>query len=122
MQQGYYFSTQAGNPNEATSVAPVDPSGTAEGGSKIWSIATLTNPAENTVTAVQAKTTLSDAEPNDQQKKAETLPNDVQPREPEPGPCDKSSHQQQEAVVPIKEEPMAEEPRSSSGPVKVGGL
>ena len=125
MQQGYYFSTQARNPEEATSVAPVDPSGTAEGGSKIWSIATLTDPAESTVTAAQAKTTLSDAEPSNQQKyEAGTGPQAVQPREPEPGPgpCDKGSLQEQEAVVPIKEEPMAEEPRSSGGPVKVAGL
>ena len=126
MQQGYYFSTQDRNPDPTASVAHLDcdSSGTAEGGSKIWSIATLTDSPESTLAANQTKTTLSDASVNNRPEQQQvdagtaTPPSSVRPNEPEPG--DKSSCQRQQTAVTIKEEPMVEDPRG--GPTKASGL
>ena len=126
MQQGYYFSTQDRNPDHTASVAHLDcdSSGTAEGGSKIWSIATLTDSPESTLAANQTKTTLSDASVNNRPEQQQvdagtaTPPSSVRPNEPEPG--DKSSCQRQQTAVTIKEEPMVEDPRG--GPTKASGL
>ena len=127
MQQGYYFSNQTRDSSEGSSVARPDPSSTSEGGNKIWSIATLTKPAESSVAAAQSKTTLSDEKPNNQQKDEAGLSSSHQDsessdHEPGVGEQDKSRGLEHPPSVPIKEEPMAEEPRSSAGPVKVAGL
>ena len=127
MQQGYYFSNQTRDSSEGASVARPDPSSTSEGGNKIWSIATLTKPAESSVAAAQSKTTLSDEKPNNQQKDEAGLSSSHQDsessdHEPGVGEQDKSRGLEHAASIPIKEEPMAEEPRSSAGPVKVAGL